>query len=345
MSGSGAGHSPPAPVRTGLARVTAPLAGVAFVGLAALTAHFVARVTGMSDILSGLIIGLALSTVARSPRFAPGLDLLGTTGLRIGIVLVGLRITLGDITALGVLPFVMLVAIMLAVIAVTVASAPLFKQDRYAALLAGGATAICGASAALALYGLIGRDRVDQARFTLTLVGITVASAIAMTAYPLIAVQLGLTDAQAGFLTGSSIHDVAQALGGGFAVSPGAGKTATVVKLTRVALLPVMLMLVAVWLRRQDVGTGAGATSLRLPWFIIGFMVAVALASMGGIPATMTAWGNSVSHQLLLLAIIATATKARLDQVIGHGWRSFAPVAVATLTSLLLSMFAMQFIT
>src|SRR3546814_1784683 len=67
----------------------------------------------------------------------------------------------------------MLVLIMLAVIVATVAAAPLFRQDKQAALLAGGATAICGAPAALALYSLIGDKRIDQARFTLTLVGIT----------------------------------------------------------------------------------------------------------------------------------------------------------------------------
>src|SRR3546814_4302956 len=84
------------------------------------------------------------------------------------------------------LPFAMLVLIMLAVIVATVAAAPLFRQDKQAALLAGGATAICGASAALSLYSLIGDKRVDQARFTLTLVGITVASALAMTLYPVL---------------------------------------------------------------------------------------------------------------------------------------------------------------
>src|SRR3546814_20241680 len=98
---------------------------------------------------------------------------------------------------------------------------PLFRS-----LLAGGATAIGGASAALALWSLIGDKRVDQARFTLTLVGITVASALAMTLYPVLAAQLGLTDAQAGFLIGASIHDVAQAIGGGFSFSQPAGEVA-----------------------------------------------------------------------------------------------------------------------
>src|SRR3546814_501119 len=178
------------------------------------------------------------------------------TALRVGIVLVGARITAEQLAELGPLPFALLVLIMLAVIVMTVVAAPLFRQDRQAALLAGGATAICGASAALALYSLIGDKRVDQARFTLTLVGITVASALAMTLYPVLAAQLGLSDAQAGFLIGASVHDVAQAIGGGFSFSMPAGEVATSVKLQRVGLLAPMLMLVALWLGRSG-GTEA----------------------------------------------------------------------------------------
>src|SRR3546814_9725228 len=142
----------------------------------------------------GLLIGLALSFLSQDRRTHAGLDLMSQTALRIGIVLVGARITAAQLAELGPLPFALLIGIMLAVIVATTLSARLFGQDRDAALLAGGATAICGASAALAIYSLIGDRRVDQARFTLTLVGITVASALAMTLYPVLAAQFGLRD-------------------------------------------------------------------------------------------------------------------------------------------------------
>src|SRR3546814_16467284 len=93
------------------------------------------------------------------------------TALRIGIVLVGARITAEQLAELGPLPFAMLVLIMPAVIVATVAAAPLFRQDQQAALLAGGATAICGESAALALSSLPGDKRSGPASFTPTLVG------------------------------------------------------------------------------------------------------------------------------------------------------------------------------
>ena len=309
--------------------------------IAALAAAWLGDHAGSPLVLMGLLIGLAMSFLSQDKRTHAGLDLMSQTALRIGIVLVGARITAEQLVELGPLPFALLVVIMLAVILITVASARLFRQDSHAALLAGGATAICGASAALALYSLIGDKRVDQARFTLTLVGITVASALAMSLYPILAAEIGLTDTQAGFLIGASIHDVAQAIGGGFSFSPQAGEVATIVKLTRVALLAPMLMLVAMWLGRAgDAPAGKRTIPLRLPWFITGFLLIAAINSIVAIPKPVQGAAATGAQALLLLAIVATAMKARLALLLDQGWRSFAPIIVATLTSFLLSLAA-----
>ena len=314
------------------------LPGILVTAIAALAAAWLADHYAAPIVLMGLLIGLALSFLSQDKRTHAGLDLMSQTALRVGIVLVGARITAEQLAELGPLPFAMLLLIMLAVIVVTVATAPLFRQDKQAALLAGGATAICGASAALALYSLIDDKRIDQARFTLTLVGITVASALAMTLYPVLAAQLGLSDAQAGFLIGASIHDVAQAIGGGFSFSQSAGEVATIVKLTRVALLAPMLMLVALWLGRGDDAGAKRRIPLRLPWFIVGFLIIAAINSLVAIPEPAQDAAATGAQALLLLAIVATALNARLHLLLDQGWRSFAPIMVATLTSFLLAL-------
>jgi uncharacterized integral membrane protein (TIGR00698 family) len=317
------------------------LPGGLVTAIAALAAAWLADHYAAPIVLMGLLIGLALSFLSQDKRTHAGLDLMSQTALRVGIVLVGARITAAQLAELGPLPFALLVLIMLAVIIAAVASARLFRQDSHAALLAGGATAICGASAALALYSLIGDKRVDQARFTLTLVGITVASALAMTLYPVLAAQLGLSDTQAGFLIGASIHDVAQAIGGGFSFSPQAGEVATIVKLTRVALLAPMLMLVGLWLGRSGAAEAAKTRiPLRLPWFIIGFLALAAVNSLVALPKPVQDGAATAAQALLLLAIVATAMKARLHLLLDQGWRSFAPIIVATLASFLLSLAA-----
>jgi len=319
------------------------LPGALVTAIAALAAAWLADHYAAPLVLMGLLIGLAMSFLSQDKRTHAGLDLMSQTTLRIGIVLVGARITAGQFAELGPLPFALLIVIMLTVILITVASASLFRQDRHAALLAGGATAICGASAALALYSLIGDKRVDQARFTMTLVGITVASALAMTLYPILATELRLSDTQAGFLIGASIHDVAQAIGGGFSFSPQAGEVATIVKLTRVALLAPMLMLVGLWLARADGdATEKRRIPLRLPWFILGFLALAAINSLVALPKPAVHGANLAAQALLLLAIVATAMKARLHLLLDQGWRSFAPIIVATLTSFLLSLVAVE---
>jgi uncharacterized integral membrane protein (TIGR00698 family) len=316
------------------------LPGAFVTAIAAFAAAWLADHYAAPLVLMGLLIGLAMSFLSQDKRTHAGLDLMSQTALRIGIVLVGARITATQLVELGPLPFALLVLIMLTVIVATVASARLFQQDRHSALLAGGATAICGASAALALYSLIGDKRVDQARFTLTLVGITVASALAMTLYPILATELGLSDQQAGFLIGASIHDVAQAIGGGFSFSARAGEVATIVKLTRVALLAPMLMLVGLWLARSGEANTKTRIPLRLPWFILGFLAVAAVNSLVAIPKPVQGAANTAAQALLLLAIVATAMKARLHLLLDQGWRSFAPIVVATLTSFLFSLAA-----
>jgi uncharacterized integral membrane protein (TIGR00698 family) len=201
--------------------------------------------------------------------------------------------------------------------------ARLFGQSAYAGILAGGATAICGASAALALYGVIGKNRLSQAQFALTLVGVSLASALAMSVYPVLAAEFGLGDRQAGFLIGASIHDVAQAIGGGYAFSDVAGGYATIVKLARVALLAPVVVLVSLVIG-QDSAAGPQPIwrRLALPWFIAAFLGVVALNSLITLPAAATQAGLTGSKALLLLAVTATAMRSRMDLLLEMGWRA-----------------------
>ncbi|MGJ3627637.1 putative sulfate exporter family transporter [Sphingomonas sp. MMS24-JH45] len=129
---------------------------------------------------------------------------------------------------------------------------------------------MCGASAAMALATTLGERRASQAQLALVLVGISAASATAMFFYPLIAhVVSGMSDRQAEFMLGASIHDVAQALGAGYSFSDPAGQTAAIVKLTRVALLAPVLALVAAVFRPED----GGGKAPPIPWFVAGFFV------------------------------------------------------------------------
>ncbi len=305
--------------------------GLAICGVAAAAAAWLSEHYGFPIILLGLLVGLSLNFIARDPRTHLGLDFASRTCLRIGIVMLGLQVTFAQIGALGAAPFGALVVVMAATMLAGVVGSRIGGQSTYAGMLAGGATAICGASAALALYGVIGKHRLSQAQFALTLVGISLASAFAMSVYPVLAEEFALSDRQAGFLIGASIHDVAQAIGGGYAFSDAAGSYATIVKLARVALLAPVVALVSLALTPADGSVGQPLWKrLALPWFITAFLATVALNSVVTMPPVLSHYALVGSKALLLLAVTATAMRSRMDLLMDMGWRATVPVLAAT---------------
>ena len=312
------------------------LPGLAICAIAGIAAVWLSDNYGIPIILTGLLIGLALNFVAADPRTHPGLDFASRIFLQTGIVILGMQVTFTRIGAIGPAPFLALLAVMALALGCGILGSRLAKQPMATGLLAGGATAICGASAALALYGVLGRDRLSQSQFTLTLVGITFASAIAMFFYPVIAQQIGLDDRQAGFLIGASIHDVAQAIGGGYAYSDEASSYATIVKLARVAMLAPFVALVAIILAQRGKVTQQGPIwrKFALPWFIAAFLIVVTVNSLVTVPADITKTGLAASKILLLLAVTAMAMRSRLDLLMQMGRRALMPVVCATLASL-----------
>ena len=309
--------------------------GLAVCGTASLAAAWLSEHYGFPIILLGLLVGLALSFLGHEPRMQRGLDYASRTFLRIGIVVLGFQVTFAQIGALGPVPFLALAVVMAAAFAAAMAAARAVGQSPFAGVLAGGATAICGASAALALYGVIGKHRLSQAQFALTLVGVSLASALAMSVYPILAAELGLSDRQAGFLIGASIHDVAQAIGGGFAFSDAAGSDATIVKLARVALLAPLVALVSLAIGGGEEGAKGGAIwrRLALPWFIVAFLATLTLNSLIAMPPAWSAGLLALSKGLLLLAVTATAMRSRLELLLDAGWRATVPTLAATLAS------------
>jgi uncharacterized integral membrane protein (TIGR00698 family) len=309
--------------------------GLAVVTTACLAAGSLAGHYGIPTTLCGLLLGFALSFLNAAPALHAGLAFAATTALRWGIVLLGAQVTLAQFGQIGIEGFAGLLVIVVLVIAAGLVGARLSGQSGASGWIGGGATAICGASAAMAIYAVLGRARLSQEQFTLTLVSITVASAVATLTYPLIAAWLGLSDQQAGFLMGAAIHDVAQALGAGFGHSQAAGEAATVVKLTRVALLaPLVLVIGLVVGRAATSDAGAGKPAAPLPWFLAGFLCLAVLNSMIPLPTAISDGALQASKALLLAAVIAAAMSARPQVLLQQGPACLVPVLAATATSL-----------
>lgn len=324
--------SPPARWQDHLPGLVVAGAGTAAAGFIA--DHYHAPLT-----LMALLIGLALNFLSADKRLHPGLGLASRALLRWGIVLIGVRVTFAQIVALGPVALLCVVASVALVIGSGVLAARRLGFSSAFGVLAGGAVAICGASAALAIATTLGERRVGQGQLTLVLVGISAMSALALVLYPSLAHLLGLSDLKAGYMLGASIHDVAQTLGAGYAFSPGAGENAAIVKLTRVALLAPVLGVIALFFKGDGSGPRAG-----VPWFVIGFFALAGVNSLVALPALVTWAAESLATAMLAVAVTATAIRSPMRQLMEGGARPLYVIASATLVALALAIAAAKWL-
>lgn len=325
-----------AAVRTGLARVVPGILLCAAIGAAAsfLSGHY-----GGPAMLFALLLGIAFGFAGEGGRARAGVEVASGFVLRLGVGLLGIRITLDEIAAFGWQTPAVVAGLIALTIATGFAAARLFGRPWRFALLAGGAVAICGASAALAIAAVIPRTDRTERDTLFTVVAVTTLSTVAMVLYPVLFGLLGLDDRGIGFLIGATVHDVAQVVGAGYSVSDEAGDAATIVKLMRVAMLPVVLVAIALALRATGAGSAAARVAL-LPWFMVLFIALSAAASVAALPPALTGAVEAASRAMLLTAIAALGVKTSLKAMLALGGGHVWVVTVETLVLLLAAILA-----
>lgn len=286
----------------------------------AMASAFIADHYGGPTLLYALLFGMTFHFLIEDGRCLPGIEYASRTILRLGVILLGARITLEQIGALGVETVLAAVLAVAATIGIGWISARLLGQRADFGVLTGGAVAICGASAALAISAVLPKHEHSERDTLLTVVGVTGLSTLAMITYPILCKLLGLSPEQTGTFLGGTIHDVAQVVGAGYMISPATGDIATVVKLLRVALLVPAVVVIAWLFRHQHVGSERGRIPL-VPGFLVAFMVLVAINSTGVIPHTVTDGMNDLSRSCLVVAIAALGVKTSLQKLTKVGWQ------------------------
>ncbi len=265
-----------------------------------------------SGLLFALIFGMLLHSLTKKSRAVPGIDFAAKHVLAVAVALLGARLTLSDVMAIGITPAIVVIAAISATLLFSVAAARLLGLSLPLGLLAGGGTAFCGASAAVAIASVLPKKGSIERDTVFVIVGVIALSAIAMVIYPLVAVYAGLDATSAGIFLGGSIHNVPQAVAAGFTVSETAGNTATLTKLFRVSLIAFFVLGVAVAYGRRRNAPLAG---LELPWFILAFATLVVAGSLGWIPAPLKAASAHVSSALMLVAMSAIGMMTSLEAI------------------------------
>ena len=267
--------------------------------------------------LMAILIGLAFHFLSDDPRTAAGLAFSSKSVLRLGVALLGLRISFDTAAALGPAPLVIVVAGVVVTIFFGLGLARLMRQSRAFGFLTGGSVAICGASAAMAIAAILPPSAERERNLSFTVISVTLMSTVAMVLYPILASKMGLDPVTAGLLLGATIHDVAQAAGVGFSVSPETGEIATMFKLIRVALLGPVIIVAAIILRRNG-SPRVGKVPL-LPGFVVVFLGLATANTAGLIPATAIDIIKPLTSAALLTAVAAVGIKTSLPAVMTVG--------------------------
>jgi len=315
------------------------LPGVAMSAIVAvigyIAAPYVARAVPIPNMVIALLVGMALNPIAARPATQPGMQFCVRTVLRWAVALLGLRVGLSDIAALGAETAALIVVAM----AATVVSGFVFARTSgrtpgFGALVGVG-TAVCGASATLACSTVVPEYPGKQTDVAFVVVAVNALATLAILIYPPICIALHLDPQATGVMLGGTIHDVAQVVGAGYAVSVAVGNTAVIVKLFRVfLLLPVVLGVGWYFTRR---GMQHGEARVPVPVFAIVFLILCVVNSVVPLmPALMPVYVptkgalSEASTWGLLLAIGALGLGTSVTSIIALGWRHIATVVAST---------------
>lgn len=330
--------------------------GLAMVTLVAIAALFLAEHYQAPVMLFALLLGMSVNFLSEEGRCKSGIDFAARQILRWGVALLGLKITIGQVQALGWMPVVMVVLTVASTIAFGVLVSRLFGFQPFFGFLSGGSVGICGASAAMAIAAAFPQHPHKDRATLFVVISVSTLSTLAMVIYPMFANWMGFNAKLAGFFLGATIHDVAQVVGAGYSMSAETGDVATLIKLMRVAML-VPVIVVAAWLTRilplklpesySEQSVAIAAHPPLLPGFAIVFAILVIANGLHFLPPLVVEGGSTLSRWFLVASMGAIGMKTHLKDIQSVGWRPVVLMVLETLflvvlVTVILKFFPMQ---
>ncbi len=249
--------------------------------------------------------------------FKPGLTVASRRLLRLGIVVLGLELSLANIAALGWLTIVAIVLLVAVSFVVTWLIAQAFRLEGDQALLFAAGFSICGVSAVGAMSAARGSDPKDTGT---PVALVTLYGTAAIVVLPALAPLLGLNAIQFGHWVGASVHDVGQVVATAQTLGTVALAAAIVVKLTRVLMLAPMVAITSVVTRRR--GAVVGKQPPIVPLFILGFLALVLVRTFVPIPDAVLNDASILQSILLSMALFGIGASLRLEQLARSGARA-----------------------
>ncbi len=313
------------------------LHGILLIALFSCAAFYIGGAKFFQDLsFSPMIIGIVLGMLyANSLRnhlpetWVPGIQFCSKKILRLGIILYGFRLTFQDVMAVGTAGIMIDAIIVTVTILGGIAIGRLLKMDRDIALLTSIGSGICGAAAVL---GAEATMRTQPYKTAVAVATVVIFGTIAMFVYP-IAYRSGilaLSPDEMGIYAGSTLHEVAHAVGAGNAMGENIANVSIIVKMIRVMLLVPVLLILGYWiaLSARKSNTSAEKGKVAIPWFAIGFLAVIGFNSFGLLPQNIVDAINYIDTFLLTMAMAALGAETSIDKFKKAGAKPFILAAI-----------------
>ena len=314
------------------------LHGILLIALFSLAAFYLgdmmwATQLSISPMIIGILLGMLYANSLRNnlpETWVPGITFCAKRILRIGIILYGFRLTLQDVTAVGMPAIVADVIIVCTTVLGGIGLGRLLRLDRSIALLTSVGSAICGAAAVLGTEGAIHTKPYKTAVAVSTVV---IFGTLSMFLYPVLYHNgfFALTPEEMGIMTGSTVHEVAHVVGAGNAMGKTVSDPAIIVKMIRVMMLVPVLLIVSWFVAHNPQGSEAEQTQrkrISIPWFAILFLVVIAFNSFNFLPDTLVSGINTLDTFLLTMAMTALGAETSIDKFKKAGAKPFLLAAL-----------------
>ncbi|BED90814.1 UPF0324 membrane protein [Pseudoalteromonas sp. MM1] len=273
---------------------------------------------------SSLTIGIVLGIIVGNSVFSRiatqtdvGVDYAKSILLKAGVILFGFRITFTQVAGVGwsglLTDIVMLVGTF--ILAVQLGKR-VFKLDEQTTILIGAGSSICGAAAVMATEPVI---KAQAHKVSVAVATVVVFGTLSMFAYPIMFDYMGLSEHAYGVFVGSTIHEVAQVVAAGTAVSANAADTAVIEKMLRVMMLAPFLVGLSFWQSKKHANINAQGSEhksgITIPWFAVLFIAASGIHSLPIIPQVATSaivWFDNI---LLTIAMVALGLRTHVGAI------------------------------
>ncbi|OAB41758.1 YeiH family protein [Paenibacillus glacialis] len=281
----------------------------------------------MGQLVIAILIGITWRAVVGVPdRIIAGVNFSSKKLLRLGIILLGMRLNLMDIVHAGLKVFLIAVIVIVCTLMIVYGVARLFKVEKRLSILTACGTAICGAAAVVAIGPQI-KANDDETAIGAAIVAIlgTIFTLLYTFLYPV----LGLSPLGYGIFSGATLHEIAHTIAAAASGGNEAVDIAVIVKLTRVAMLVPIAILIGIWnnhseKKEQGDHNKISWKSIPIPWFILGFLLVSGVNSLGFIPVSMANGIVTIAYMLIAMAMAGLGLNVDLVAFKRLGIKPFA---------------------